>query len=218
MLPKESNQEKINQILLGEGSLRELKPFFPNQESVLNYYAQRMAELFPPNKNTNECESCHQHSVKLQSVFEWRGIYHTAETAITSTVGIAVAMTVSHHLFHFLMPSKHINFSTTHGLCGNCFEQMKRRKLFASFVKQLCLVLIAIAAMIFASVIVFTIVFLVPKPTENAIVYAAIGFSGGFLFLAVGLLGADRIVRWCLPKSLKFISKPPFRLVGFHKL
>jgi hypothetical protein len=217
MIPKEFNQEKVNQILLREGSLRELKPFFPNQEAILNYHAQRMTELFPPNKNTSECEYCHRHSVELQGVFEWRGIYHTTDTAIISTVGIAVAIAISHHLFHFLMPSKQVSFSTTHGLCGNCFEQMKRRRMFASIIKQLCLTFIVISAVIFTSVIVFTVYFLLPQPTESSIIYAALGYCGGFLFLAGGLLGTDQIARWCLPKSLKLICKPPFQLVGFRK-
>jgi predicted Abi (CAAX) family protease len=139
-------------------------------------------------------------------------------TAVISTFGIAVAMAISHHLFHFLMSSKQVSFSTTHGLCGNCFEQIKRRRMFASLVKQLCLASIVISAVIFTSVIVFTLLFLLPQPTEGSIIYAALGFCGGLLFLAGGLLGADRIVRWGLPKSLKPISKPPFQLVGFHKL
>lgn len=218
MIPVEFDQEKVNQILLGEGSLRKLKPFFPNQEAILNYHAQRMAELFPPNKNTNECECCHRHSVEFQSVFEWRGIYHTTGTAIISTLGIAVAMAISHHLFHFLMPSKQVSFSTAHGLCGNCFEQIKRRRIFVSLVKQLCLVFIITSALIFTSVIVFTLLFLLPQPTTSSIIYAVLGFCGGLLFLAGGLLGGDWIVRWCLPKSVRFISKPPFQLVGFHKL
>lgn len=218
MIPEEINQEKVNQILLSEGSLQELKPFFPNQEAILNYHAQRMAEFFPPNKNVNECDCCHRHSVELQCVFEWRGIYHTTKTTIISTVGIAVAIAITHHLFHFLMPSKQIGFSTAHGLCGNCFEQIRRRRMVASLIKQLCLVLIVISALIFTAVIVFTILFLIPQPTTSAIIYATTGFFGGFLFLAGGLLGTDRIVRWCLPKSVRFISKPPFQLVGFHKL
>ena len=218
MIPEEINQEKITRILLGQGSLQELKPFFPNQEAILNYHAQRMAELFPPNKNTNECEWCHRHSVELQGVFAWRGIYHTTETAIISSVGIAMAMAISHHFFHFLLPSKHIAFSTTHGLCGNCYEQMRHRKMFASLVKQLCLALIVTSAVVFSSVIVFALLFLLPQPTKGSVVFTAVGFCGGFIFLAGGLLGADRIVRWCLPKAVKFISKPPFELVGFHKL
>jgi hypothetical protein len=217
MTPTEINQEKVNKILLGEGSLQELKPFFPNREAILNYHAQRLAELFPPNKNTNECECCHRHSAELQAVFEWRGIYHTTETAIVSTVGMALAIAITHHLFHFLMPSKHIDFSTTHGFCGDCFEQIRRRRMFAPLVKQLGLALIVISAVIFTSVIVFVILFLVKQPTKRGFAYAAIGFCSGFLCLAGGLLGTDRIVRWCLPKSLKFISKPPFQLVGFQK-
>lgn len=217
MTPEESNLKKVDQILLGDGSLQELKPFFPNREAILNYHAQRMAELFPPDRKTNECECCHRRSTELQAAFEWRGVYHSAETAVVTTIGIAVAIAITHHFFHFLMPSKHIDFSTTHSLCGDCFKQIRRRRMFATLVKQFCLALIVIAAMIFASVIVFAVLFLIPQPTKSAIVYAAVGFCGGFLCLAGGLLGTDRIVRWCLPKSVKFISKPPFQLVGFQK-
>ena len=216
MTPEVINQNKVNQILLGVGSLQELRPFFPNREAILNYYAQRMTELFPSDKKTGACEYCQRHSAELQTVFEWRGIYHTADTAIVSSVGIALAIGVTHHFFHLLMPSKQIVFSTTHGFCFNCFEQIKRRRFVAFLVKQLCLGLIGISVVIFVSVIVFTILFLFPSPTERAICYAALGFSGGLLCLAGGLLGVDRIVRWCIPQSVKFISKPPFQLVGFQ--
>ena len=217
MTPAEINQERRDQILLGAGSLQELKPFFPNREAILNYHAQRMAELFPPDTKTDECVCCHLHSVELRVVFGWRGIYHTTETAIASTVGTAVAIAITHHLFHFLMPSRQVNFSTTHGLCGDCFKQIRRRRMFTPLIKQLCLALIVIAAVIFASVIVFAILFLVPQPTESALVCTVVGIFSGFLCLFGGLLGADRIVRWCVPRSLRFIAKPPFELVRFQK-
>jgi hypothetical protein len=217
MTSEEIDQEKVNQILLGDGSLEDLKPFFPNQEAILNFHAQRMAELFPPNTKKDECESCHRHSAEFQTQFEWRGLYTTVKIAFAGMIGTAVATAFTHHLFHFLMPAKQIEFSTTHSFCGNCFKQIRRRRMFAFFVNQLCLALVVIAAVIFTAVIIFTIFFLFPQPTKSAIAYAAIGSCGGLLCLAGGLLGGDRIVRWCLPRSLEFISKPPFQLVGFIK-
>ena len=217
MTREEFNQKKVNQILLGAGPLEELEPFFPNREAILNYHAQRMAELFPPDKEMDACECCHRHSAELRAEFEWRGVYNTAETAVVSTIGIAVAIAITHHLFHFLMPSKHNDFSTTHSLCGNCFKQIRHRRVFATAIKQFCLALIVMAAVIFTAVIVFTVLFLIPQPTKSAIVYTATGFCGGSLCLAGGLLGTDRIVLWCLPKPMKFIFKPPFQLVGLHK-
>ena len=176
-----------------------------------------MAELLPPDTKTDECVCCHLRSVELRVVFGWRGIYHTTETAIASTVGTAVAVAITHHLFHFLMPSRQVNFSTTHGLCGDCFKQIRRRRMFTPLIKQLCLALIVIAAVIFASVIVFAILFLVPQPTESALVCTVVGLFSGFLCLFGGLSGADRIVRWCVPRSLRFIAKSPFELVRFQK-
>jgi hypothetical protein len=208
--------EKIDQILFGTGSLNELKPFFPNQEAVLNFYARRMAESFPPHKEATECACCQRHSSELQAAFVWRGAYHTKETTIVSVIGLA-AIAIVHHLFSFLMPEKHIIFSTTHSLCNNCFRQVLRRKMFAALLKQLCLVLVVLSTLIFAAVIVYTILFLLPQPTTNAIVYTISGICTGFLLLTAGLRGEDRIVRWILPESMKFIAKPPFQLVGLQK-
>ena len=181
-------------------------------------HAQRMTELFPPNKTVNECECCQRNLAKSRAVFEWRGIYHTAGTNITSTIGVAVAIVLMHHVFHFLLPSKQVNFSTTHRFCDDCFAQIKRRKLASKFVKQFCLTLIVLAAIIFASVVVFAVLFVFPQPTKEMIAYVAIGLCCGLVCLVAGLVAEDRIVRWCLPETIRFISKPPFELIKFQKI
>lgn len=217
MTPEKFNLEKINQMLLGESSLQELKPYFPNQEAILKYHAQQMVEHFPQDKSMDECECCHRHSAELQAVLEWRGIYHTTGTAAINLVGIALAMAITHHLFRFLMPEKQICFSTTHGFCCRCFNQMCRRRMLSFLLKQLSLVWIVISALIFAAVIVFTIIVIIPQPTKAMIIYAAIGIIAGTLCLLLGLLATDRIVRWCLPKPLRFISKSPFNLIEIKR-
>jgi hypothetical protein len=182
------------------------------------HHAKQMAELFPPDKMVNECECCRRHSVELRAVFEWRGTFHTAETALTSTIGMVMTMALFLHVFHFLMPSKQVDFSTMHGFCEDCFAQIKKRNRVAGFVKQLCLALIVLAAMIVATVIVFVVVFAFSEPTKANVTYAAIGLAGSLVCLAAGLTAQDRIVRWCLPKTIRFISKPPFELFRFQRI
>lgn len=217
MVSDEFDQEKIDQILLGDGSLRELRAFFPNSTAIYKHHARRMAELFPAGRTVRECECCHRHSAELWAVFDWHGVYFTAGTAVASAIGTALTITLMHHVFHFLMPSKQIEFSTSHGFCKTCFAQIERRKNIANVVKQLCLGLIVLAAMILASVVVFAALFLFPKPTGQTAAAAAIGVCAGLLCLVAGLFAVDCVVRWCLPKSLRRIAKPPFELVEFKE-
>lgn len=184
----------------------------------MKHHAECMAKLFPPNKVLNECECCQRHSAEMRATFEWRGVYLTAGTAITSIIGTVMTIALMHHVFHFLLPSKHIDFSTTHSFCNGCFTQIKKRKLAGKLVKQLCLTLIVLAAMILASAVVFAVLFLFPQPTKEMTAYATIGLFCGLICLVAGLVAEDRIVRWCLPGTMRPISKPPFELIGFHSL
>jgi len=213
MNPADAKRE-IDQVLFGERPLNDLKPFFPDSEAIFNYYAQRMAESFPTDKTVTQCECCQRHSAELRAVFEWRGVYVNAGKAIAGTIGTILAILFTHHVFHFLMPSKHIDFFTTHGFCSNCFTQIKERRIVANLAKQIFLGVIFLAAVILASVVVFIVLFLVPHPTMQMIAYAVMGLCFGLLCLMAGLVGEDRAVRWGLPKSLQRISKPPFELVG----
>ena len=54
-------------------------------------------------------------------------------------------------------------------------------------------------------------------PTLRAVEIIVVGLGSGLVGLAGGLAGADRVVDWCVPNSLKFISKRPFRLIGVQK-
>lgn len=184
----------------------------------MKHHAQRMAKLFPPDKTVNECECCHRYSTDLRTVFEWRGYYSTTGTAIASMIGTTMAIAFLHHLFHSLLPSKHVDFSTTHSLCDDCFAQLKKQSLVTKLVKQLCLALIVLGAMMLASVVVFAVLFVFPQPTKVTIAYSAFGLCGGLVCLAAGLAAQDRIVRWCVPTNLRFISKPPFGLIGFKPI
>ena len=181
-------------------------------------HARRMVQLFPTNKNSIECECCQRHSAELQVVFEWRGEYITTKAAVFSMIGIFLSIALVRHLFHSLFPSQHIDFGTTHGFCDSCFAQIKKRRLATRMVKQLCLALIVLAAVILASIIVFAVLFVFPQPTKATITYAAIGLCGGLACLVAGLEAQDCIVRWCLPKNMRFISKPPFELINFRKV
>jgi hypothetical protein len=214
MIPDKNNQKNIDRVFFGEGSLQDLRPFFPDSEAIFNYYAQRMAESFPSDKTVVQCECCQRHPAELRAEFEWRGVYVSARTGIVSAIGTTLTVIFMHHVFQFLMPSKHIDFSTTHGFCSTCFAQIKRRRVAANLVKQLCLGVIVLAAMILASVVVFAVLFIAAQPTKQMIVFAVIGLCLGLFCLMAGLMGQDRIVRWCLPKSLRWISKSPFELVG----
>jgi hypothetical protein len=177
-------------------------------------HAQRMVQHFPSNKVVNECECCSRHASELRVIFDWRGEYLTATTSFIGAIGILVSF-ISHHLFHFLLPSEHVGFSTNHSLCNSCFAEIKRRKFVAKLVKQFCLVLIVLAAMIFASTIVFVLLFAIPQPTKMAMVYILGGMGCGMACLWAGLRAEDYMVRWYIPKALRFISKPPFELVDF---
>jgi hypothetical protein len=210
----ETSNEKLDHLLLGQGALKALRPFFSDQESALDYYAKRMTALFLPDRAANECECCQRRSGDLQVVFTWQAIYHTRTTLAVGIVGIVMAM-FARHLFHSLF--KQIAFSTTHFLCGDCYQQVQRKKIFMAFAKQFFLVLIVISAVIFTSVIVYAFVFLIPQPAENDFIYIVAGIFGGVIFLAGGLFGADQVAQWRVPKPMRFLAKPPFQLVAWNK-
>ena len=212
MTPTEMRQEKVDQILLREGSLQELKPFFPSREAILKCHAQRMAEIFPPDKKTNECECCQRCSAEFRVTFIWRGIYHTAETVFVMLIGIVTALGG-----HGIFPHHQVDFVTSHGLCGDCFKQIRRRRVLGKLVEKFCLVLIVISAIVFVPMLCFAPVLPFLKPTMHEVITMAVCLGGGLICLVAGLLGADRVVRWCIPKSLKFISKRPFQLIGLQQ-
>ena len=213
MTPTETNQEKINQILLVEGSLDELKPFFPNRETILKYHAQRMAELFPPDRKIAECECCKRRSSELRIAFLWRGIFHTAGTVVGTLIGIVAAMGG-----HGILPHRRIDFTTTHGLCDGCFKQIRLQKMLGELAEKLCFIFIVLSAIVFAMVLVMTPVLLLSRPTSREITIMAVGLGGGLICLIVELLAANKVVRWYIPNSLQYISKQPFQLLGFKKL
>lgn len=177
-----------------------------------------MAGMFPVGRKTHECECCERHSAELKAVFEWRATYHTSETATTSLLGLILAITPLGHFFHFFMPSKQLNFSTTHGFCNNCFSQIRKRNSVSGFLKWACLMVIVLAIMILTATIVFSVLFVIKEPTKSMITWAVIGLVSGLVCLWAGLASSDKAVRWCLPEKLKPISKPPFELHQFHKL
>lgn len=209
----EINEEKVDQILLREGSLKELRQFFPNREAILKYHAQRMAEFFPPDRKVADCECCNRRSAELRIAFLWRGIFHTAGTVVGTIIGIAAALGG-----HGILPYRRIDFTTTHGLCGDCFKQISRQKMSGELAEKLCFILVFLSAVVFVPVLMMTPVLLSSRPTSREITVMVVGLGGGLICLIGGLLGADKAVRWYIPKSLKFISKQPFRVLGFKKL
>jgi hypothetical protein len=162
------HQQQIDQLFLGNRPLNELAAFFPNREAVLIAYAERMAQFYPQHRQIQYCECCERHPPELSVVFDWRGVYQTHGMTFLSTLGIAVAALL-HHLFHFLLPSKTIVFSTTHGFCHNCFDLMQRRRIISIVLKQLCLALIVLGAMTLAASVVVAVYFLFPHPAITTI-------------------------------------------------
>lgn len=213
MTPLETNQEKIDQVVLGDGSLKELKPFFPNREAILKYHAQRMIQLFPPNRRVAECESCHRRSAELQIALRWRGIFHTARTVVGTIIGMTFILGG-----HGILPHRQIEFTTTHGLCGGCYKQMRLQKMLGELAEKVCFIAIILSAIVFLMGLTFTPVLLLSRPTLREIAIMVIGLGGGSICLVGALVGANKAVRWYIPKSLKFISKQPFQLVGLKKL
>jgi hypothetical protein len=210
--PTGTNQESVDRILLREGSLKELKPFFGNREEILAYHARRMSEIFSADRKVTDCESCNRRSAETGAAFLWRGIYHTAGTVVGTIIGIATAMGG-----HGILPHRRIDFVTTHGFCSECFRKIRRQRVLAAIGEKFCFIVTIISVIVFVPVLVFTPVFLYPKPTLPAVEIIITGLGGGLIGLVGGLSGADKVVGWCVPKSLKFISKRPFRLIGVQK-
>jgi hypothetical protein len=206
------DQEKIDRILLGDCSLKELQPFFPDREAALKYHAQRMTELFLPDRRIGDCECCGRRHSELRVSFSWRGIYHTARTVLGTVVGLVFL--VGGHAF---LPHRQINFTTTHGLCNDCFARMRRDNVFGQLLEKLCFTLIILSAIVLVLAVVMTTVLFLPRPTLREIMVVSIGDSIGLGGLIGGIFGARKAVRWYIPKSLRFISKPPFELIGFKK-
>ena len=199
-------------MMIGQDPLRELSPFFRNQEELLKSFATRMTELFPSNKDLLLCEDCNRNPANLKAVFSWRGIFHNRQTSAVSTVGILVAA-LGNHLFHFLMPTKQINYTTTHTVCQSCFAQTSVRLFKARLLRLIGLSVVIIAAMILAAVIVFGLLFVLPNPSLTNWFFAVAGMIIGIACLIAGLAGLDRIARWPIPKPIKFLSKPPLELI-----
>ena len=212
-----NSQEKMDKVILGEGSLQELTPFFEGQEDLLKFYATRMSELFPSDRDLRLCEACSRNPAELKTEFVWRGAYHTNKTSVVNAIGIIVVALTS-HLFRFLIPAKEIGFVTTHCFCKNCFSQTQRCRLKAKFIRLLCLTLIVVAALIFASVIVFGLLFIIPNLATDDLLIAVAGIICAVACLMTGFFGIDRAARWCIPKPIRFISKAPFELIGVRQI
>jgi hypothetical protein len=208
----EANQERVDQIILGEGSLDELKPFLPDRESRLVYYSERISELIPTNIPKAECESCHCHSAERRVVFRWRGVYHTAGTAVATIIGLLMAMSG-----HGVLVHRRIDFETTHGLCGVCLKQMRLRTVGVYVVEKLCFILLILSLLVFVPMLLFApVVLFLGGTTRREILVSFAGLFGGGAIALTSLLAADRLTRWHVPKSLRFISKRPFQLVGLQ--
>ena len=212
MEPTGTNQENIDRILPREASLKGLKPFFRNREEILAYHARRMSEILSADRRVTDCECCNRCSAETRAAFLWCGIYHTAGTVVGTIIGIATAMGG-----HGMLPHRRIDFATTHGFCNDCFRKLRRRRVLAALGEKFCFILTIISVIVFVPLLVFTPVFLYPKPTLRAVEIIVAGLGSGLVGLVGGLLGADKVVGWCVPNSLKFISKPPFRLIGIQK-
>jgi len=159
MTPLENNRERINEILLGKGSLKELKPFFPNREAILAYHAQRMAEIFPVDKKLAECECCGRRSAEFRLEFRWRGIYHTTGTVIGTIIGLLVAMGGQG-----MLPHRQIDFTTTHGLCSGCFNRMRQQKMLGQLAEKVCFIFILLAAIVLAMALLMTCALVFSRP------------------------------------------------------
>jgi len=183
MTPAEAHQERINRILLTEGSLQDLKPFFPSRKAIFVHYAQCMAQMFPTDTILAECEGCHRRSSEFRVALLWRGIYHTAGTVVGTVIGILAVMGG-----HGILPHRRIDFTTTHGLCGDCFKQIRRRKMLGELAEKLCFVFILLGAIFFPIVLVMTPVLLFSGITAREFTVIVAGLGGGLICLAGGLL------------------------------
>jgi hypothetical protein len=213
MKPTDATAEQVENAFASATSLRELVCFFSDRETLLSRYAQYISGIFPADRKVSGCECCRRHSDELTVQFHWRGIYHTAGTFLTTVVGILAAMGG-----HGILAHRHIDFTTTHGLCNRCYRQIRIRKVVGQALEKLCFALIIVSIIILVPVLVFAPFMLSSGATRREVAVVAIGLGGGAAGLMAGWLGADRIVRWCVPGPLKLISKRPFQLNGVNRI
>ena len=209
----ELNQQKIDELLLGDRPLQELKPFFSNPEEILKYHAHFMAEHFPSSGTKSECESCQRRSAEFNVAFLWRGRYSKTGTIAVTLLFVLVTMMVG----HAIDPQRDVSFTTTHGLCNDCLKQIRFRRMLGKTTEKFCLFVIVLSGFVLLLALVSFLDQVFSKLTAHGLLTLAACLFGGMVLLAVGMLGADRAVRWCVPKSLKFVSKRPFQLIRLQK-
>lgn len=212
MTALDGDRARLDQLILGEGPLDDLKPFLPDRKSRIIYYSERVPQLIATNRATTQCECCKQRAVEENVLFHWRAIYHTAGTFIATLIGILMAMGG-----HGVLPHKRVDFETTHGLCRTCLKQISQRKLLAQLVEKLCFIVLILSLLVFVPMLIFAPVILFSGPIgtrEILVSLAAIGGGGALIFAS--LVFADKASRWHVPNPLRFISKRPFQLVSIQ--
>jgi hypothetical protein len=208
MKVKETNPLQIDQAVFTETSFQKLLKYFPDYKSLLTYHAQRMQEAFPLKSHLEGCDFCKARAAQNNSEFGWLGNYYdTGQTTALLFMGILMQHPKASK------PDLQVRFITNHRLCKSCLTMMRRKRVFAELLDNLSILFVLLAVVLIMGGL-FICGFALAWKSESVILIRGLtGLVVGGLFLFGFFRYIFKIYSWILPKELRMISKPPFKLV-----
>jgi hypothetical protein len=205
---EEIEEAKFEREIFSEVSLLRLLKYFPDYQSLLVYHAEQMQERFPQKSNLEGCEFCNRKAAQINSQFKWQGDYYdSGQAAALIFVGL-----MTRHL-SASKPDLQVGFTTHHYLCKSCYSSMKWKRFFAELIDKLSIIFILLAVVLVMGGL-FICGLAIAWKSEIAILMRGLaGLVVGGLCLVGFFRYIFKIYSWILPKELRMISKPPFKLI-----
>jgi hypothetical protein len=180
-----------------------------NLGKALNDHANRMSAIYSRDRVVPECECCGKRPVQKRIELKWRGIFHDTGTALSTAIALLVATGGGHGIASY----RRIEFSTSHGFCKGCLNQVRIKKIVSELLEKLYFVILLLSAMWFGGMVVFGAVILFSKPNLHEVLHAIFFPCFGLIGLVAGFWVANKTRLYCVPVPLRSIARHPFQLL-----
>ena len=181
-------------------------------ETQLCAHSQRMTEEFPVTRKLSKCECCGQKAVMFAKL-NWRAIYHSAGTLISTAIGLLMLIGGHGHFTH-----KQISFFTHHSFCSRCFWRIRIKKSLGELIGYFSFVLLLLSGGLVVGMGAFGVVIFMNRPASQEIWRFTLIIGGGIVGVVAGILLTLKSPYWVVPPALHPIALKPFQLHTVSKL
>jgi hypothetical protein len=182
------------------------------KELELSTHARRMAEEFPVSRKLGRCECCGKENI-VPVKLEWRAVYHTSDTLLSTGIGLLLALGG-----HGLVKHKQLSFLTYHAFCSECFARIRLKKFVGEIVNHANFVLLLVSGSILGGVTIFGLFVLTNHPTSSETWRLIIAIGSSTTAIIAWLFLALKFPDWVVPPALHPIAPRPFQLRTVMKL